>query len=181
MEDNGPWLDKFHALHPNISLGVSEYSCEGIITYHGPEPKCKDYSEDYQALYHEHMAKVLDERPWIWSSHVWNMFDFGCAARDEGGVAGRNNKGLVTLDDGPMEFPEGKMSIRTKIMDIYKNEEAWEFVSKMMGGFKLSPEHPMWNMIGNFNMETLMGMNGAPDEKMLKLLNKKLGAYDLVD
>ena len=26
------------------------------------------------------------------------MFDFGCAARDEGGVAGRNNKGLVTMD-----------------------------------------------------------------------------------
>ena len=44
------------------------------------------------------MAKMLDERPWIWSSHVWNMFDFGCAARDEGGVAGRNNKGLVTMD-----------------------------------------------------------------------------------
>ncbi len=98
MEDNGPWLDNFHEKHPDICLGVSEYGCEGIITYHGPEPKCKDYSEDYQALYHEHMAKVLDERPWIWSSHVWNMFDFGCAARDEGGVAGRNNKGLMTMD-----------------------------------------------------------------------------------
>ncbi|MBQ8624892.1 MAG: DUF4982 domain-containing protein [Agathobacter sp.] len=98
MEDNGPWLDNFHEKHPNICLGVSEYGCEGIITYHGPEPKCKDYSEDYQALYHEHMAKVLDERPWIWSSHVWNMFDFGCAARDEGGVSGRNNKGLMTMD-----------------------------------------------------------------------------------
>ena len=98
MEDNGPWLDNFHEKHPGICLGVSEYGCEGIITYHGPEPKCKDYSEDYQALYHEHMAKVLDERPWIWSSHVWNMFDFGCAARNEGGVAGRNNKGLVTMD-----------------------------------------------------------------------------------
>ena len=98
MEDNGPWLDNFHEKHPNICLGVSEYGCEGIITYHGPEPKCKDYSEDYQAMNHEHMAKVLDERPWIWSSHVWNMFDFGCAARDEGGVAGRNNKGLITMD-----------------------------------------------------------------------------------
>ena len=98
MEDNGPWLDHFHQVHPTICLGVSEYGCEGIITYHGPNPACKDYSEEYQALYHEHMAKVLDERPWIWSSHVWNMFDFGCAARDEGGVAGRNNKGLVTMD-----------------------------------------------------------------------------------
>ncbi len=98
MEDNGPWLDNFHKVHPDICLGLSEYGCEGIITYHGPNPACKDYSEEYQALYHEHMAKVLDERPWIWSSHVWNMFDFGCAARNEGGVAGRNNKGLMSID-----------------------------------------------------------------------------------
>ena len=98
MEDNGPWMDHFHEVHPKICLGLSEYGCEGIITYHGPNPACKDYSEEYQALYHEHMAKMLDERPWIWSSHVWNMFDFGCAARDEGGVSGRNNKGLMTMD-----------------------------------------------------------------------------------
>lgn len=98
MEDNGPWMDNFHKVHPDLCLGLSEYGCEGIVTYHGPNPACKDYSEEYQALYHEHMAKMLEERPWIWSSHVWNMFDFGCAARDEGGVAGRNNKGLVTMD-----------------------------------------------------------------------------------
>lgn len=98
MEDNGPWLDSFHEKHPDLCLGLSEYGCEGVITNHGPNPACKDYSEEYQALYHEHMAKVLDERPWMWSSHVWNMFDFGCAARDEGGVSGRNNKGLVTMD-----------------------------------------------------------------------------------
>lgn len=98
MEDNGPWLDRFHERHPELCVGLSEYGCEGVITNHGPNPACKDYSEEYQALYHEHMAKVLNERPWIWSSHVWNMFDFGCAARNEGGVAGRNNKGLVTMD-----------------------------------------------------------------------------------
>ena len=44
------------------------------------------------------MAQAFEDRPWIWASHVWNMFDFGCAARNEGGVAGRNNKGLVTID-----------------------------------------------------------------------------------
>lgn len=97
-EDNGPWFDDFHRRHPELCVGVSEYGCEGIITYHGPNPACKDYSEEYQALYHEYMAKMLNERPWIWSSYVWNMFDFGCAARNEGGVAGRNNKGLVTMD-----------------------------------------------------------------------------------
>ena len=44
------------------------------------------------------MAKLLAERPEIWGSYVWNMFDFGCDMRDEGGVKGRNNKGLVTID-----------------------------------------------------------------------------------
>ena len=34
----------------------------------------------------------------MWATHCWNMFDFGCAARHEGGVAGRNNKGLMTID-----------------------------------------------------------------------------------
>ena len=98
IEDNGPWLDKFHAEHPDICLGVSEYGCEGIINWHSSTPQCKDYTEEYQAIYHEYMAQAFEDRPWIWASHVWNMFDFGCAARNEGGVAGRNNKGLVTID-----------------------------------------------------------------------------------
>ena len=98
MEQNGPWLDQFHAEHPDICIGISEYGCEGIINWHSNTPQCKDYTEEYQALYHEHMAQVFEERPWVWASHVWNMFDFGCAARNEGGVSGRNNKGLITMD-----------------------------------------------------------------------------------
>ena len=98
MEQNGPWLDKFHEEHPDICIGISEYGCEGIINWHSNTPQCKDYTEEYQALYHEHMAQVFEDRPWVWASHVWNMFDFGCAARNEGGVSGRNNKGLITMD-----------------------------------------------------------------------------------
>ena len=98
MEQNGPWLDQFHTEHPDICIGISEYGCEGIINWHSNTPQCKDYTEEYQALYHEHMAQVFEDRPWVWASHVWNMFDFGCAARNEGGVSGRNNKGLVTMD-----------------------------------------------------------------------------------
>ncbi len=98
MEQNGPWLDQFHAEHPDICIGISEYGCEGIINWHSNTPQCKDYTEEYQALYHEHMAQVFEDRPWVWASHVWNMFDFGCAARHEGGVSGRNNKGLITMD-----------------------------------------------------------------------------------
>ena len=97
-ENNEKWLDEFHAKYPSICLGLSEYGAEGIITYQPDVPKCRDYSESYQAEYHEHMAKILMERPYLWSTHVWNMFDFGCAARNEGGTAGRNNKGLVSMD-----------------------------------------------------------------------------------
>ncbi len=308
MEDNGPWLDDFHAKHPGICLGVSEYGCEGIITYHGTEPKVRDYSEEYQALYHEHMAKVLDERPYIWSSHVWNMFDFGCAARDEGGVAGRNNKGLMTMDrktkkdsyyiykafwnpepmvhlcgkryvqragetveikvysnqdmvtlymngevvgdaapvdkiakftvamkdgenifmavagdckdtmtlekvevepeiyvlpgqeegdggaanwftaegsvdledDGPMEFPEGKYNINSKLGEIFKNPEAAEFMTNMSQG-KLGPQQPMWAMIENFDVKTMMSMAGNVPESALKALNKQLNQFDVME
>ena len=98
VKDNGPWLDQYHRNHPDRCIGISEYGAEGILTYHSAHPEVKDYSEDYQTLYHEHMAKVFQERPWVWGSFLWNMFDFGAAARNEGGVAGRNNKGLMTMD-----------------------------------------------------------------------------------
>ncbi|MBR1496593.1 MAG: beta-galactosidase [Oscillospiraceae bacterium] len=97
-EDNGPWLDAYHAAHPERCIGISEYGCEGLINRHSAAPKPRDYSEEYQALYHEELARVFAERPWVWGSYVWNMFDFGAAERNEGGVSGRNNKGLVTLD-----------------------------------------------------------------------------------
>lgn len=97
-EKNETWLDEFHKRHPEICLGLSEYGAEGIITWQSDAPKCLDYSESYQAEYHEHMAGILMERSYLWSTYVWNMFDFGCAARNEGGTAGRNNKGLVTID-----------------------------------------------------------------------------------
>lgn len=41
IEDNGPWLDKFHAEHPDICLGVSEYGCEGIINWHSSTPSAR--------------------------------------------------------------------------------------------------------------------------------------------
>ncbi len=98
FKDNEAWLDNFHSQYPNQALGISEYGCEGIPAYHSDNPKRRDYTEEYQELYHEHMAKVISERPWLWATHVWNMFDFAADSRDEGGVKGRNNKGLVTMD-----------------------------------------------------------------------------------
>jgi beta-galactosidase len=57
-----------------------------------------DYTEEYQAYYHEELIKQLFTRKYIWATHVWNMFDFGADARSEGGENGQNHKGLVTMD-----------------------------------------------------------------------------------
>ncbi|WP_226036746.1 glycoside hydrolase family 2 protein [Aquibacillus saliphilus] len=97
-EDFADWIDKFHKTNPNVNLGISEYGAEGIIQYHNNDPKVNDYSEEYHSLYHETVWKIFSERPFLWSTYVWNMFDFGANIRDEGGVKGRNNKGLVTYD-----------------------------------------------------------------------------------
>jgi len=94
---NGPWFDKFHATHPNIPIGISEYGCEAL-NWHTSDPKQGDYTEEYQAYYHEELIKQLFSRKYIWATHVWNMFDFGADARAEGGENGQNHKGLITMD-----------------------------------------------------------------------------------
>ena len=98
VEDNGPWFDKFHALHPDKCLGVSEYGAENIPSWHSAEPENHDYTEEYANHYHQEMLKTFAQRPFLWSTHQWNCFDFAADARNEGGVQGRNNKGLVTYD-----------------------------------------------------------------------------------
>ena len=94
---NGPWIDKFHATHPNKPLGCSEYGCEAL-NWHTSKPVQGDYTEEYQAYYHEELIKCFHERPYMWATHVWNMFDFGADARAEGGENGQNHKGLMTFD-----------------------------------------------------------------------------------
>ena len=98
VEDNAVWFDKFHALNPDRALGVSEYGSENVLMWHSAEPENHDYTEEYASYYHHEMLKTFATRPYLWSTHVWNMFDFAADARDEGGVKGRNNKGLVTYD-----------------------------------------------------------------------------------
>ena len=96
--DNGPWLDQFHAMYPDRCLGVSEYGAEAILKWHSAYPENHDYTEEYACEYHHDMLKTFATRPYLWATHLWNMFDFAADGRDEGGVQGRNNKGLVTYD-----------------------------------------------------------------------------------
>ena len=94
---NGPWFDEFHKKYPNKPIGISEYGCEAL-NWHTSTPMQGDYTEEYQSFYHEELIKQIAERPYLWATHVWNMFDFAADARAEGGENGMNHKGLVTFD-----------------------------------------------------------------------------------
>ena len=94
---NGPWFDAFHAMHPKQPIGISEYGCEAL-NWHTSNPEQGDYTEEYQAYYHEELIKQIAVRPYLWATHVWNMFDFGADSRNEGGENGQNHKGLMTFD-----------------------------------------------------------------------------------
>ena len=98
LEENERFLDNFHANHPAAVIGLTEYGADSNPSYQSATPVQGDWSEGYQALYHEHMLKMWSERPYIWAMHCWNMFDFGADGRNEGGKPGQNQKGLVTFD-----------------------------------------------------------------------------------
>ena len=95
---NDLWMNFFHLVYPNRPLGFSEYGAEGMPNLHSAHPRRGDHTEEYQAKYHEYMLKCFDRHPWLWATHVWNMFDFAADARDQGGEPGMNHKGLVTFD-----------------------------------------------------------------------------------
>ena len=95
---NDLWIDFFHRMYPNRCLGYSEYGCEGMPGLHSSHPRRGDHTEEYQAKYHEYLLRCFSKRPFMWSTHVWNMFDFAADARDQGGEPGMNHKGLVTFD-----------------------------------------------------------------------------------
>lgn len=95
---NNWWMRFFHFRYPKRCLGYSEYGCEAMPNLHSGKPRRGDHSEEYQTIYHEYMLKCFERNPYLWATYVWNMFDFAADARDQGGEAGMNHKGLVTFD-----------------------------------------------------------------------------------
>ncbi|MFN6119091.1 MAG: glycoside hydrolase family 2 protein [Actinomycetes bacterium] len=98
LADNDRWLDDFRATHPSVAIGLSEYGADANHRLQTSTPTRGDYTEQFQAAYHDHMIDMIETRPWLWCTYVWNLADFGADARDEGGLQGRNQKGLVSFD-----------------------------------------------------------------------------------
>ncbi len=186
---NGPWFDNFHKEFPNIPIGVSEYGCEAL-NWHTSDPVQGDYTEEYQAYYHEELIKQLFTREYIWATHVWNMFDFGADARSEGGENGQNHKGLVTFDrkykkdsfyaykawlsDEPFVHICGKRYVDrvedvTKVT-VYSNLPAVElFADGESLGVKESAEHFFYFEVPNKGETTLVAAAGdCKDESLIR-------------
>lgn len=199
---NGPWFDRFHKEFPNIPIGCSEYGCEAL-NWHTSDPKQGDYTEEYQAFYHEELIKQLFSRPYIWATHVWNMFDFGADARNEGGENGQNHKGLVTFDrkykkdafyaykawlsDEPFVHICGKRYVDrveavTKVT-VYSNQPEVELlVNGKCLEKKKSPEHFFYFQVPNTGESTLTAVAGdCRDESHIRKVEKFNPAYRLVE
>ncbi len=198
---NGPWFDNFHKEFPNIPIGMSEYGCEAL-NWHTSNPTQGDYTEEYQAHYHEELIKQLFTRKYIWATHVWNMFDFGADARNEGGENGQNHKGLVTFDrkykkdsfyaykawlsDEPFVHICGKRYVdrveETTKVTVYSNLPAVElFANGKSLGVKESPEHFFYFDVPNIQAETeLVARAGdCTDKSVIRKVDKFNEAYRL--
>lgn len=98
LSQNDSFFDEYHKNYPDRCIGFSEYGADANPAFQSSEPKQGDYTESYQTVYHEHILDMIEQRPYLWATHVWNMFDFAADGRDEGGKHGVNQKGLVTMD-----------------------------------------------------------------------------------
>ncbi|MBQ7519919.1 MAG: glycoside hydrolase family 2 protein [Clostridia bacterium] len=98
LSQNDSFFDAYHAKYPDRVMGFSEYGADANPQFHASQPERGDYTEEYQYVYHEHLLNCIERHPWLWATHVWNLFDFAADGRDEGGKKGVNQKGLVTMD-----------------------------------------------------------------------------------
>ena len=186
---NGPWFDEFHAKYPNRPIGCSEYGCEAL-NWHTSDPQQGDYTEEYQAYYHEELIKQFYTRKYMWATHVWNMFDFGADSRNEGGENGQNHKGLITFDrkykkdsfyaykawlsDEPFVHICGKRYVdrveETTKVTVYSNQPEVElFANGVSLGKKTCPEHFFYFEVPNTGETTLVAVAGdCKDESFIR-------------
>ena len=186
---NGPWFDEFHAKYPNIPIGCSEYGCEAL-NWHTSDPQQGDYTEEYQAYYHEELIKQFYTRKYMWATHVWNMFDFGADSRNEGGENGQNHKGLMTFDrkykkdsfyaykawlsDDPFVHICSKRYVdrveETTKVTVYSNQPEVElFANGVSLGKQTSPEHFFYFEVPNTGETNLVAIAGeCRDESFLR-------------
>lgn len=103
-EDMATRITEWNASGGGRGVGVSEYGAGGNPWQHeeppaGPYPTVGFWHpEEWQCYCHERQYEAIRQSPETWGSFVWVFFDFYSDWRNEGGLPGINNKGLVTVD-----------------------------------------------------------------------------------
>lgn len=201
VSEYGSWFDQFHAMYPTLPVGVSEYGCEAPLNWHSSNPQPGDYSEEYQRYYHEECIKAMFTRPYIWATHVWNMFDFGADARNEGGENGQNHKGLIDfkreykkdsffaykawLSDEPFVHICSKRFVDrvedTITVTVYSNLPEVELFSNGISlGKKTTPDHFFRFEVSNQGTTILLARAGdCQDQARIRKVSEPNPSYTL--
>lgn len=189
VDPDGKVCDIPVRVHGNVGMG--EYGVEGNPYVHDENPGYWDdmnnRSEEWQSQWHEIHYKAISEAEWMWSSYIWNMFEFGSDNRPDPGRQGTNNKGIVSYDRtikkdvyyfykanwsqeptlyiSSKRFTERKQeSIRVK---VYSNMETVElFADGVSQGVLAAGE----------NKEAAVNLEGEADTRLIP--NTQLGKFE---
>lgn len=117
----GAILDGFRTSFAKQAIGISEYGAGAAVTQYSDNPldaigfvasfdnsaktRIIYQPESYASTVHEADYAMIQARPYLWGTYVWNMFDFGSEVRHEGDIGGTNTKGLVTFDRNTRKDP----------------------------------------------------------------------------
>lgn len=103
--DMGSILDTMYNTSGSQPISLSEYGAGAAISIQTDNPlggpwNASGYAqpEGYQSYLHQTILPIINARPYLWGTWVWNMFDFSTTIRKEGDSVNINTKGLITYD-----------------------------------------------------------------------------------
>ncbi len=98
-------IEKWRKKYPNQGMAIAEYGAGASVYQHAstkpnkkPSTTGNWHPEEWQTYCHECHYRAIADKPYLWGTYIWNMFDFASIWRSEGDHEGRNDKGLVTYD-----------------------------------------------------------------------------------
>ena len=102
-DDATGWIEGYRK-QMGARIGISEYGAganpaqflEGELVR--PVHNGDFHPQEWQNYFHERLWAQLRDNPNLFGTWIWAMFDFAVDKRNEGGIPGLNDKGLVTRD-----------------------------------------------------------------------------------
>jgi len=102
-EDATAWVHKYRD-QMGKRIGISEYGAganpkqSSELPIAPPKADGNFHPPEWQNHFHERLWAQLKGNPNLYGTWIWSMFDFAVDKRNEGGIPGLNDKGMVTRD-----------------------------------------------------------------------------------